>query len=205
MSRREHWQEVYGSKPANRLGWYRPRLDTSLAWIRSLELETDAPVIDVGTGASTLAEDLLEEGFTAITLLDISDRALDAVRRRLGDKASAFSWIAADITEAELPSGAFRLWHDRAVFHFLTNPDDRACYRRQLDASLAAGGYLIIGVFAPDAPPRCSGLPVQRYALDALVDELGNNFELVRHRHELHVTPGGVEQAYLYCLFRKIA
>ena len=203
MKRREHWQQVYGSKPPDRLGWYKPRLDTSLAWIRDLDLVADASIIDIGTGASTLVDDLLDAGFTDITLLDISEHALDAVRERLGERADMVEWIAADITEAELPPDGFRLWHDRAVFHFLTEPKDRSSYRERLEAALASGGYLLFGVFTPDAPPRCSGLPVQRYTLEDLVAELGPGFEVVRHQHETHMTPGGIEQAYLYALFRK--
>lgn len=202
-NRRNHWQEVYASKPSHRLGWYKPRLDTSLDWIASLELPDDAPIIDIGCGASTLVDDLLGQGFQALTALDISEHALDVVRERLGDKASAVAWIAADITEAELPRDTFRLWHDRAVFHFLTEAADRSRYRERMEATLKNGGHALLGVFTPEAPPRCSGLPVQRYALEDLVAELGPGFELVRHRHELHVTPGGVEQAYLYALFRK--
>ncbi len=203
MNRREHWQEVYGSKPPKRLGWYKPRLETSLEWIKGLELPSDAPIIDIGCGASTLVDDLLDEGFRAITALDISEHALDVVRERLGDKANAIEWIAADITEAELPRDNFQLWHDRAVFHFLTEAADRRRYRERMEAALANDGHVLIGVFNPEAPPRCSGLPVQRYALEDLVAELGPGFELVRHQHERHVTPGGVEQAYLYALFRK--
>jgi hypothetical protein len=203
MDRHEHWQEVYGGKPPSQLGWYRPRLETSLEWILALGLEHDTPLLDVGCGASTLVDDLLEAGFTAITALDIAENALDAVRGRLGDSANAVEWIATDITDAELPRDRFRLWHDRAVFHFLTEPADRGRYREQMEAALEDNGYLLMGVFTPDAPPRCSGLPVQRYALDDLVAELGKGFDLIRHQHELHVTPGGVEQAYLYALFEK--
>ena len=203
MNRRKHWKDVYGSITPDRLGWYRPRLETSLEWILSLGLERHTPVLDVGCGASTLVDDLLNAGFTAITALDISENALDVVRRRLGDQATTVEWLATDITEAELPPDHFGLWHDRAVFHFLTDPADRAQYRERMQAALVTGGYLLMGLFTPDAPPRCSGLPVQRYDLEDIKAELGRGFELVRHQHELHVTPGGVEQAYLYALFRK--
>lgn len=202
-NRRDHWQEVYASKPSHRLGWYKPRLDTSLDWIVSLELPVNAPIIDIGCGASTLVDDLLERGFAEITALDVSENALDIVRERLREEASAIEWITADITKADLPHDSFLLWHDRAVFHFLTEAADRSRYRERMEAALNNAGHALIGVFTPEAPPRCSGLPVQRYALEDLVAELGPGFELVRHRHELHVTPGGVEQAYLYALFRK--
>ena len=204
MQRRDHWQEVYSTRPVDRLGWYKPCLDTSLDWIRDLDLPREVPLIDVGCGASTLVDDLLEEGFTAITALDISEKALDVVQRRLGEKANLVEWIAADVTEVELGPSTYELWHDRAVFHFLTDASDRERYRHQLETALRPGGHLVTGMFSPDAPPRCSGLPVRRYALDDLVAELGAGFELVRHRHELHITPGGVEQAYLYCQFTKL-
>ena len=201
----EHWQKVYATRPAERLGWYTPQLYTSLEWIKDLNLPPGEPLIDVGCGASTLADDLLDAGFSAITALDVSENALAALRRRLGDRAALVNWVAADITEVELPANTYRLWHDRAVLHFLTDADERSRYRQQICSALCPGGHVIIGVFSPEAPPRCSGLPVHRYALDELVEFLGDAFELVRHKNELHVTPGGVEQAYLYCHFTRIA
>jgi SAM-dependent methyltransferase len=202
MSRKEHWEQVYSSKPADRLGWYKPRLQTSLDWISALGLEPDTPVIDIGGGASTLIDDLLGQGFSAITVLDIAEPALALLRTRLGDKAAVVNWLCGDITSMELPEDAFGLWHDRAVFHFLTEASDRERYKATLARSLRSGGHLIIGTFAPEAPPKCSGLPVQRYDLELLCDTLGDEFELQRHRKEMHITPGGVEQMYLYCEFR---
>ena len=204
-SRHEHWQDVYASKPPDRLGWYKPRLDTSLEWIGDLDLPADAPIIDIGCGASTLVDDLLDAGYSAITALDIAENALELMQRRLGNSADRVDWLAADITNADLPGDHFRLWHDRAVFHFLTEAGDRERYRERMASALASGGYLLIGLFTPEAPPRCSGLPVQRYTLEQLSAELGAGFEVIRHRHEPHITPGGVEQAYLYALFRKSA
>ena len=202
MSRKEHWEQVYSSKPADRLGWYKPRLQTSLDWISALGLEPDTPVIDIGGGASTLIDDLLGQGFSAITVLDIAEPALALLRTRLGDKAAVVTWLCGDITSMELPEDAFGLWHDRAVFHFLTEASDRERYKANLTRSLRSGGHLIIGTFAPEAPPKCSGLPVQRYDLELLCDTLGDEFELQQHRKEMHITPGGVEQMYLYCEFR---
>ena len=202
MSRKEHWEQVYSSKPADRLGWYKPRLQTSLDWISALGLEPDTPVIDIGGGASTLIDDLLGQGFSAITVLDIAEPALALLRTRLGDKAAVVNWLCGDITSMELPEDAFGLWHDRAVFHFLTEASDRERYKANLTRSLRSGGHLIIGTFAPEAPPKCSGLPVQRYDLELLCDTLGDEFELQQHRKEMHITPGGVEQMYLYCEFR---
>lgn len=203
--RHQHWQNVYSTKPVERLGWYKPHLDTSLAWITDLDLPRDRPVIDVGCGASTLVDDLLDAGFSEITALDISENALATVQERLGDRSAEVEWIASDITTVELPEATYQLWHDRAVMHFLTEPAERARYRQQLLDALRPGGHVIIGVFSPEAPPRCSGLPVQRYALNDLVELLGERFELLRNANELHITPGGVEQAYLFCHFAKIA
>ena len=202
MGRREHWEKVYSGKPSERLGWYKPRLQTSLEWISALGLDRGAPVIDVGGGASTLVDDLLGLGYTSITVLDLAEPALDQIRARLGERGAAVSWLCGDITELELPRNAFELWHDRAVFHFLTDPEDRERYRENLCRALRPGGHVIIGTFAPEAPPKCSGLPVQRYDVEMLRETLGTDFELQQHRKELHVTPGGVEQMYLYCEFR---
>lgn len=203
MERKEHWEQVYTGKPTDRLGWYKPRLQTSLDWIRSLELPPDAPVIDVGGGASTLVDDLLGDGHAAITVLDISDAALSLLRDRLGVDAPKVDWVTGDITLTELPAGYFDLWHDRAAFHFLTEPEQQQLYRQNLLKSLKPGGHLIIGAFAPEAPPKCSGLPVQRYDFELLAKTFGAELELHRHHKEMHVTPGGVEQMYLYCQFQR--
>ncbi len=202
MHSKEHWEQVYTSKSPDRLGWYKPQLQTSLEWIGALGLEPDQPIIDVGGGASTLIDDLLAAGHSAVTVIDIAEPALEILRSRLGDKSSAVNWLCGDITAIELPENAFALWHDRAVFHFLTEASQQERYTESLRRALQPGGHLIIGTFAPEAPPRCSGLPVQRYDLQLLCDTLGSELELRRHRKEMHVTPGGVEQMYLYCEFR---
>jgi SAM-dependent methyltransferase len=202
MSRREHWEQVYSGNPPDRLGWYKPRLQTSLDWITELSLDANAPIIDVGGGASTLVDDLLGRGHSAITVLDLAAPALQLIKARLGEKGSTVTLLCEDVTEIELDENAFELWHDRAVFHFLTDAGDRERYRANLCKALRPGGHVIIGTFAPGAPPRCSGLPVQRYDLDLLCETLGDEFELHRHQQEMHVTPGGVEQMYLYCMFR---
>lgn len=202
---RNHWDQAYSNKPTDRLGWFKPALETSLAWIKQLELAPDAPIIDVGGGASTLVDDLLGLGYRALTVLDISQRALELARQRLGAQSAAVDWLNADITSVDLPVSRFELWHDRAVFHFLTTPEQRSGYLRALLSALRPAGHVIIGTFAPDAPPRCSGLPVQRYTRDQLAAEFGDEFKLLRHHEELHITPGGVEQMYLYCHFRRLA
>ena len=204
MNQKDHWEQVYSDNQTKKLGWYAPHLQTSLSWIKALELDAEAPIIDVGGGASTLVGDLLGANYRSITVLDISARALSSVKAILGKNAELVNWFEGDITLLELPSQYYALWHDRAVFHFLTEPDLLRRYRDQLTKALQPGGHLIIGTFAPEAPPRCSGLPVQRYSREQLEITLGEGFELKQHKQELHVTPGGVEQMYLYCHFRKV-
>jgi ubiquinone/menaquinone biosynthesis C-methylase UbiE len=203
MDRKEHWENVYCSKPPDRLGWYKPRLQTSLDWIRKLNLPADAPIIDVGGGASTLIDDLIDHGYRSVTVLDISSSSLAQSQARLGEKAAPVTWLVGDITQIELPGNKFDVWHDRAVFHFLTDAEQQRQYRDVLLASLKPGGHLIIGTFAPEAPPKCSGLPVQRYDREQLVAVLGSELELIREHKEMHLTPGGVEQMYLYCQFQR--
>lgn len=203
MAPQDHWEQVYSTRLAENLGWYKPRLETSISWITELDLDKSASIIDVGGGASTLVDDLVDEGFESIAVLDISDSALAISRKRLGRQAEMVMWLAGDITTAALPPNYFELWHDRAALHFLTEPDQQAQYRDSLLKSLRPGGHVIISVFSSEAPPKCSGLPVQRYEHDQLAEVLGAAFELVRHHKELHVTPGGVEQMYVCCQFRR--
>lgn len=204
MNRKDHWEKVYSSKRNESLGWYAPHLRISLAWLKSLELAAHAPIIDVGGGASTLVGDLLESGYRSLTVLDISETALASAKARLGAKAEWVTWLSGDILSVQLPANQYELWHDRAVFHFLTEPEQQQKYRNNLLKALKPGGHLIIGAFAPEAPPKCSGLPVQRYDRGHLASTLGAEFELVQHTKDLHITPSGVEQMYLYCLFRRI-
>ncbi len=205
MSQKDHWEQVYSTNSTKKLGWYEPHLQTSLSWIRGFGLAVDAPIIDVGGGASTLVDDLLDAGYESITVLDISEKALSSVKARLGKKAEKVTWMNGDITSVDLPKPSYELWHDRAVFHFLTMFEQQRKYRDNLLKALKPGGHLIIGTFAPEAPPKCSGLPVQRYGPEQLENILGEKLELKRHCLELHITPGGVAQMYLYCHFRKTA
>lgn len=203
LSQKSHWDGVYSIRQADAVGWYKPHLQTSIDWIKELCLDAEAPIIDVGGGASTLVDDLLEAGHRSITVLDISGEALMAVGARLGARGEVVTWLNADITSIDLPSNHYELWHDRAAFHFLTEFNQQQSYREILLNTLKPGGHLIIGTFAPEAPPKCSGLPIQRYTHEQLGKVLGGEFELKRHHKERHVTPGGVEQMYLYCHFRR--
>lgn len=205
MSEKQHWQQVYSTKPTDQVGWYAPHLTTSVRWITDLNLDPDDPIIDIGGGASTLVDDLLDKGYRDISVLDLSDRALSVVRERLATRASQVSWLLGDVTEVELPASHFKLWHDRAVFHFLVAPEQQTKYRDKLLQALTPGGHFIIGVFELEAPPQCSGLPVQRYSVDKLNAIFGTEFNLKYHQKEIHKTPSGVEQKYLYCLFQRYA
>jgi SAM-dependent methyltransferase len=203
MIPREHWDKIYSTNPIEKLGWYLPRLEISMEWIKELKLSKNANIIDVGGGASTLVDDLLNEEYRSINVVDISKKALSISRERLGVRAELVSWLEEDITSVPLAANQFDLWHDRSVFHFLTGPDKWQQYRKKMLKSLRPDGHVIIAVFAPEAPSRCSGLPVKRYSVDLLENTFGEEFELKRHDKYLHITPSGVEQSHLYCHFRK--
>ena len=202
MHRGVHWQEVYEKKGATAVSWYAPHLERSLELIREVA-PPGAAIIDVGGGASTLVDDLLAAGFDALTVLDISAAALDIAQRRLGERGRGVHWMQSDITRAALPAAAYDVWHDRAVFHFLTDEADRRAYVATLSRSLRDGGHAVIATFAPDGPPRCSGLDVVRYDAAALLAQLGGAFSLRRSLEEGHTTPAGVAQRFLFCVFRK--
>lgn len=204
MHTKDHWERVYTTKPVDGVSWYQQHAEVSLRLIRQASLDRDASIIDVGAGASTLIDDLLVEGYRQITLLDLSAAALAASRARLGSRAGAVRWIEADLLRADLHEHAYDLWHDRAVFHFLTLEDDRRAYVRQLLRAVKPQGHVIVATFAQDGPTQCSGLPVVRYAPEGLQAQLGPAFSLLRHEHEEHPTPFGTTQHFLYCHFRRI-
>ena len=199
---RKHWEKVYTSKKPSEVSWYQPHLDISLELIARSGTTQNDHIIDVGGGASTLIDDLLNRGFRNLSVLDISPRAIDVTRRRLGNRCVLVEWIEESVLRAPLHKGAYRLWHDRAVFHFLTEPEDRQKYIQQLRHALSPGGAAVISTFSPEGPLRCSGLDVCRYSAQTLREELGTGFRLVESRPENHLTPSGTTQAFLYCLFR---
>ena len=186
------------------MSWYQPHADSSLALIRQTGIAADAAIIDVGGGASTLVDDLLAAHYSDLTVLDISAAALDVARHRLGGAASAVHWLEADITQVDFPEHRFALWHDRAVFHFLTDAADRARYLNAVGRAVKPGGFVVVGTFAEDGPEQCSGLPVRRYSADTLYDEFGAQFELLGKAEENHHTPFGTVQKFLYCYCRKL-
>ncbi len=202
MNDTSHWESVYRSRASDSVSWYRPHLDRSLAFIDALRLDADAPVIDVGAGASTLADDLLARGYRGLHLNDMADAALAHVRVRLSADAPVCYHVG-DITSIALPSSHFALWHDRAVFHFLTDAAQRDAYVAQAARAVFASGFLLIATFAEDGPERCSGLPVQRYDAQALAAVFATHFETREAARDMHHTPAGGTQAFQYLLMQR--
>jgi ubiquinone/menaquinone biosynthesis C-methylase UbiE len=205
MQPKEHWERVYATRPANAVSWYQEHAEHSLRLIHATGLPRSASIIDVGGGASTLVDDLLQEGYSALTVLDISAAALEAARARLGNAAQAVHWIAANLTEFAFVPHTFDLWHDRAVFHFLTSQRERTAYVDAVLRAVKPDGHVIVATFAEDGPLQCSGLPVMRYTPGALHAEFGDAFTLLEHQREEHHTPSGVVQKFIYCYCRKTA
>jgi 2-polyprenyl-3-methyl-5-hydroxy-6-metoxy-1,4-benzoquinol methylase len=201
MDKAKHWQEVYQTKAAGDVSWYAPHLTHSLDLITQLTSPT-SQVIDIGGGASTLVDDLVRAGYQNLTVLDISPQPLELARLRLGSDGASVTWMVADVTRAQLPAAHYDLWHDRAVFHFLTDPADRAAYAEKARQSLKPGGHLLIATFALDGPAKCSGLDVVRFDARSLAEQLPG-FALLREGRITHVTPGGNQQQFLQCLFRR--
>lgn len=200
MDAQEHWEKIYGTKPPDQVSWYRPHLDTSLALIERVAADRSRSIIDVGGGASTFVDDLIARGYRNVTVLDISQAALDIARARLGDAAQSVRWLQADVTApTAFPTPTYDVWHDRAVFHFLTTPEQRLAYVRNVVSAVKPGGHVIVGTFGPAGPQKCSGLDVVRYDADSLHDEFGRRFRLLESCKELHQTPFGTTQEFLYC------
>ena len=196
---KENGEKVYQNKASDAVSWFQEHATQSLEIIRSIGAPLNASIIDVGGGASTLVDDLLGSGFNTVSVLDLSASALEAVRKRLGAAGDGVTWIAGDIRTVHLPDHTYDIWHDRAVFHFLTDPVDRAAYVRQVMKSVKPGGHVIVATFAPDGPEQCSGLPVARYAPGELHQEFGPSFDLLEHMSEEHKTPWGSVQHFVYC------
>lgn len=203
MQSKSHWEGVYSSKPSDRVSWFQPHAEQSMRLIRAAGVAKSASIIDVGGGASMLVDDLLAEGYSNLSVLDLSAAALAVAKARLHAHASNVQWLEDDITTASLPSHTYDLWHDRAVFHFLTDPADRQAYVNTVLRSVKPGGHVIVATFADDGPTQCSGLPVMRYSADALHAEFGAPFTLAAHEREEHHTPSGAVQKFVYCYCRK--
>jgi SAM-dependent methyltransferase len=202
MYAKRHWERVYKAKAPDAVSWYLPHLETSLGLIERAGAGRAAAIIDVGGGESTLIDDLLLRGYGDVTVLDISQTAIDVNKARLGAAAGRVRWLVADITEIELAPNSYDVWHDRAVFHFLTAPERRVAYVRQVARSVKPGGHVIVSTFGAQGPEKCSGLDVMRYDAESLHGEFGGRFRLVESSKELHRTPFGTTQQFLYCYCR---
>jgi 2-polyprenyl-3-methyl-5-hydroxy-6-metoxy-1,4-benzoquinol methylase len=203
MPAKHHWERFYRSRSPEEVSWYQPHARMSLALIHNAGITRDARIIDVGGGASMLVDDLLADGYDQVTVLDLSRSAVAAAQRRLGGRAAAVTWLEADILDAAPALHGYDLWHDRAVFHFLTDAADRRRYVDALLHAVKASGHVTIATFAEDGPATCSGLPVTRYGIGALDAEVGDAFELLEHAREIHRTPAGTEQPFVYGCWRK--
>lgn len=204
MASKEHWEHVYSTRPTTEVSWFQEHAELSLKLIEDAETPTSAEIIDVGGGASTLVDDLLTHGYQRVTVLDLSGAAISAAKHRLGKKAVAVDWREDDILKASLPTQAFDVWHDRAVFHFLTSEQDRQDYVRQVLKTVKPGGLVIVATFAKDGPAECSGLPVVRYSANEIHNEFGAPFTMLGHEEESHSTPSGKEQKFVYCFCKKV-
>lgn len=199
MTTKQHWEGIYSSKPATGVSWYAPHLQHSLELIERAASDRDARIIDVGGGASTLVDDLLDHGFNDVTVLDLSHEALETSKRRLGARGSEATWLTGDVTTVALPAAHYDIWHDRAVFHFLTDAEQRRRYVDQALRDVKPGGHVIVATFGPQGPERCSGLEVVRYDAEGIHREFGDRFEKIDSVREVHVTPWGSEQEFVYC------
>lgn len=197
-----HWEQIYAGKAPEAVSWYRPHLETSLALVERAASGYSASIIDIGGGESTLVDDLLACGYENITVLDVSETAINVTKERLGLAAERVRWLTADITEVQLQRGAYDVWHDRAVFHFLTVEEHRAAYVRQVAHAVKPGGHAIVSTFGPEGPTKCSGLDVIRYDAESLHHQFGVRFRLVESSQELHRTPFGTTQQFLFCYCR---
>jgi 2-polyprenyl-3-methyl-5-hydroxy-6-metoxy-1,4-benzoquinol methylase len=197
-----HWQNIYQTKDTTQVSWYQEHAGLSLRLIQETGVAVAGHIIDVGGGASILVDDLLAAGYQQVSVLDISGTALDIARNRLGARASAVTWIEADITQVDLPHHAYDVWHDRATFHFLTQPEDRQRYVRVVQHAVKPGGHVIVATFALDGPSQCSGLHVMQFNADSLHNEFGDDFKLIDSLRESHRTPFGTEQHFVYCYCR---
>ena len=202
MTTKTHWEHVYQSKTMDEVSWYKPHLDVSLGLIDEAVPDRGSAIIDVGGGEATLVDDLVARGYSDVRVLDISQAAIEVAKARLGSSAASVHWITSDITGVELEAARYDLWHDRAVFHFLTNATDRAAYVRQVARAVKVGGHVIVATFGPEGPEKCSGLDVVRYDAGSLHGEFGAKFRLLDSVTEHHETPWGTPQQFMYCFCR---
>jgi len=202
LDRQRHWENVYTTKDEKEVSWFEESPTISLALIRSTGLNTRSSIIDIGGGASRLVDALIDEGFEAVTVLDLSEKATTIAKARLGALGARVQWVVADVTKWE-PSETYDVWHDRAALHFLTEPKDRVAYAERVHSAVRPGGHVIIGTFAPDGPERCSGLQVVRHDAASLSEMLGSEFDLIESRPYSHRTPTGATQRFQFSRLRR--
>jgi len=200
--RKAHWDTVYTTKGENEVSWFQESPALSLELIGLAQPAPQSAIVDIGGGASRLVDCLVARGFTHLTVLDISAASLEVARLRLGEAADKVRWIVADVTKWA-PAQSFDIWHDRAAFHFLVDPADRAAYVACMKKAVPVGGHIVIGTFAIDGPEKCSGLPVCRYDAAGLAEQFGEGVELVTARRQDHTTPWNSGQRFQFCLFRR--
>ena len=204
MSITEHWEKIYKEKSPLEVSWYQNKPSVSLSIVNTLPISKNDDLIDVGGGASTLVDYLIEQGFKNISVLDLSSNALTLAKQRLGEKSQQVNWQITDITQF-IPVTTYSLWHDRAVFHFLTKKSEREKYKEALASAINVGGYLIIAAFAIGGPTKCSGLDIVQYDTEKIKQEFGADFKLIDEKSEVHITPAGREQLFGYYVFTKNA
>lgn len=197
-----HWDGVWQDRDPDDVSWFQARPALSFDLVDEFARTTDAPIVDVGGGASRLVDLLLDAGYEDVTVVDVADAALAHARQRLGARARDVRWVTADVRDLEL-GHPVAVWHDRAVFHFLTDEADRRRYVERLEAAVRPGGHAVIATFAADGPEQCSGLPVRRHDPDDLTAAIGDAFEPVRFEREVHVTPWDSDQAFTIGVFRR--
>lgn len=205
MNTTEHWQHIYQTRSTQAVSWYAPQLTDSLRWVTRLCPQPSARIVDVGAGAGTLVDDLLARGYTQLTAMDLSAAALQHSQQRMGQASANVQWLVADATQAPLAAQAYDLWHDRAVFHFLTQADQQQAYVVACARALHPGGHAVLATFGPQGAQRCSGLPVQRYNAAQLAHAMGPRFALIGSELTMHHTPSGAEQQFLYAAFERLA
>jgi 2-polyprenyl-3-methyl-5-hydroxy-6-metoxy-1,4-benzoquinol methylase len=203
MKTTKYWEDVYLTTSDRQVSWYQGRAEKSIHFIQEAKLTHQAAIIDVGAGASSLVDDLLGLGYLNLTITDLSASVLDKVKQRLGERSQQVNWQVGDITQSDFDSHSIDFWHDRAVFHFLTNPAERQAYINTLTKSVKPGGYAMIATFAADGPKKCSDLPVQRYNPKGLYALFSSSFELLDQQQEIHQTPLARSQKFIYCFMRK--
>jgi SAM-dependent methyltransferase len=203
IEKAHHWENVYRNKSFDAVSWYAPHLAESLRLIEQLCLDKTAAIVDIWAGESTLVDDLLQRHYLDLSVLDISATAIEFTKQRLGTKAAQVSWHVGDITRYDFASKQFDLWHDRAVFHFLTEPSARRSYIELVRRSMQPGGYVLMATFGPDGPRQCSGLDVVRFTDEQLHHEFGDGFEWLGSEINHHQTPSGTHQQFLYCWCRR--